>query len=146
MGLFNGEKLIKVLICGSRNFNDYEMVYNFVKSLPADTVIIEGGAKGADTFAHDSAVNLNLKIETYKADWDKHGKKAGYVRNREQLTKGKPDIVVAYSDNLIESKGTKDMVQIAIKQGTETYLNCVNYEDIKNKSKKTLNEVFKHLI
>jgi hypothetical protein len=78
---------------------------------PSDTVIIHGGARGADALADQWAVCNWLMPEVYPADWDKHGRAAGPLRNQRMLDEGKPDLVVAFSGG----SGTTDMVRRARK-------------------------------
>lgn len=82
------------------------------KELTID-VLIEGGARGADRFARVWAQKRGIRVETFEADWSR-GKRAGFERNEEMLTVGKPDLVIAYVDKpLKESRGTAGMVRIA---------------------------------
>jgi hypothetical protein len=77
-------------------------------------VVIEGGARGADRFGRIWAQRLGLEVLTFNADWDRWGRSAGFRRNEEMLTLGKPDLVIAYVDKpLVESRGTKSMVDLA---------------------------------
>lgn len=77
--------------------------------------IISGGAKGVDSVALDWALINWVPFEEYKADWKTYGKKAGFIRNKQMLDEGKPDLVVAFPGG----KGTKMMVNIARKAGVE---------------------------
>lgn len=81
--------------------------------LPDDIEIISGMAKGVDSVAVDWAIVNWCKLHSYPADWDKHGKAAGYIRNKQMLDEGKPDIVLAFPGG----KGTAMMVDIAKKAG-----------------------------
>jgi hypothetical protein len=47
------------------------------------------------------------------AEWEKFGKKAGFIRNEKMLALGKPDLVVAFPGGV----GTAMMVRLARKQG-----------------------------
>lgn len=122
---------MKVLVCGGRDFTDRRRLISFLDKLcyergwktpedeygnwlPAIT-IIHGGAKGADSLADDYAVVNWTGLEVYPADWKNHGKSAGYIRNKQMLEKGKPDIVVAFPGG----KGTKMMKELARKAGIE---------------------------
>lgn len=75
--------------------------------------IIAGGAKGADTSAIYWAVINGCPFTEYPADWDKHGKAAGPIRNQQMLDEAKPDLVVAFL--VPNSRGTKDMIARAEK-------------------------------
>lgn len=82
--------------------------------LPAVT-IISGEATGADCIGMDFAIVNWTGYEGYPADWKKYGKKAGYIRNKQMLDEGKPDLVIAFPGG----KGTAMMVEIAKKAGVE---------------------------
>lgn len=108
---------IRVLICGDRNWSHLLDIENFIKSLPSDTVIIEGECRGADLMAKSFALKYHLQVEKFPANWKKYGKGAGIIRNKEMLDKGNPDFVVAFHNNLAESKGTRNMVKQAKDKG-----------------------------
>src|SRR5258707_623656 len=77
--------------------------------LPTDVVIIHGGAAGADSAAGDfAAVNWCPEL-CFMADWSKYGKRAGYVRNKQMIEEGMPDLVVAFPGG----RGTAMMVKLA---------------------------------
>ena len=81
--------------------------------LPSDIVIISGHAVGADRAAEDWAVvNWAHWIE-FPADWKKYGKSAGYIRNKQMLVEGRPDLVVAFPGG----RGTANMVKLAKEAG-----------------------------
>jgi hypothetical protein len=82
-------------------------------------VIIEGGAKGADSIARDWAMSRQRPLLIFPAHWDRYGRAAGPMRNKQMLEKGKPDIVLAYHNDLEHSKGTRNMVDQASKAGLE---------------------------
>lgn len=85
---------------------------------PGD-VLIHGDAKGADRLSEKALRNTYSKfpVERYPADWNKHGKAAGPIRNQQMLDEGKPDLVIAFLAQ--NSRGTKDMVSRAEKAGVE---------------------------
>ena len=92
---------------------EYEL--NRIVNLPdfdeygAEVVIISGGARGADTLAERYAKEANYKLEVFKADWTKHGKQAGFIRNGYIITAA--DAVVAFWDGT--SRGTLDTINKA---------------------------------
>mgnify|MGYP003332742136 FL=1 len=108
---------MRLLICGDREWSDLDLMKEFIDSLPADTIIIEGDARGADKMAGALAQQRGLQIEVYPAQWEMYGRRAGPLRNQQMLDEGKPDEVVYCHDNLEHSKGTKDMVTRARKSG-----------------------------
>lgn len=101
-----------ILICGSRDWQDKNLILSTILSL-RPTKIIHGACRGADIIAGECAKELGILVDEYPADWAKHGKAAGPKRNQQMLDEGKPDVVVAFHDNIDSSKGTKDMVNLA---------------------------------
>jgi len=65
---------LKVVIAGSRGFNDYNYMKNQLNTYNI-TYIITGGAKGADSLAEKYAKENNILIEIIKPEWDLYGKK-----------------------------------------------------------------------
>lgn len=113
---------MKVIICGDRNWTDKDMIKKYIKILPKGTLIIQGECRGADLLAKQSAKELGYPVtECYRANWELHGLEAGPIRNRRML-KEKPNLVVAFHDNLICSKGTKDMLNAARKAGVKAFV------------------------
>ena len=114
---------IKVLVCGSRGFNDYVLMKTQIMKLlnrfDTTITIISGGAKGADTLAEDVAKQLGISTTILKPNWDKHGKSAGMIRNNAMLDM-KPNIVLAFWDG--KSKGTKHTIAEARKRKIEVHL------------------------
>lgn len=103
---------MKVIIAGSRTFNDYDKLKEvcniYLKDLK-DIEIVSGTAKGADKLGERYANEYGYKVIQFPADWDKHGKSAGYKRN-DQMAKY-ADMLIAFWDG--ESKGTKHMLDLA---------------------------------
>ncbi len=109
---------MKVLVCGGRKYTDFRKVCDTLDKLHAKnpiSLIVEGGAKGADTMARSWGGFHRVPVRTFPADWDNHGLAAGPIRNGQMLDEGKPDLVVAFPTNgkLSESKDTANMVKQA---------------------------------
>jgi hypothetical protein len=90
-------------------------------------VAIVGGARGADNIAEEMASHesgaYGSEILVFPADWDKWGKRAGPIRNKQMLDEGEPDLVIAFVDKpLRESRGTRDMVCRAVDAGLPVYV------------------------
>jgi len=81
------------------------------------STVIHGGASGADTMAGDAALLLGCPVVVFLPDWEKYGKRAGFVRNDEMLDEG-PDLVIAFWNQT--SKGTKYTIDKARERGIET--------------------------
>ncbi|MEK0346434.1 MAG: SLOG family protein [Nitrosopumilus sp.] len=102
----------KIAVVGSRDFTDYLLLAEILELFfDKGFEIISGGAEGADSLAENYATRKRLKCTVFKADWDVHGKSAGFIRN--QLIVDAADIVVAFWDGV--SKGTKDTLDKAHK-------------------------------
>lgn len=108
---------MKVLICGSRDWNNWKYVRERMFELPSSAEILTGGARGADLFAEGSAAALGLKCRVFYADWDTHGKKAGILRNLEMLDE-EPDLVLAFQVG--NSRGTQHTIDEAKRRGFKT--------------------------
>lgn len=108
---------MRFLVCGGRDFIDYNLFERVIKLYVCmrDDVVIHGGARGADSFAHFWSNVNNVSQEVYRADWNKYGKSAGYIRNKQMLDEGKPDYVIAFPGG----KGTAMMIRLAKKAGVE---------------------------
>lgn len=127
---------MRVLVCGGRDYKDYLRVKEVLDNLHDEgghpykkeiTEIIHGDATGADTLAALWASHTwkhngdSIEVKAFPADWNKHGKSAGYIRNKQMLDEGKPDLVVAFPGG----KGTTNMVQLAAKAG----IPCISVDD-----------------
>jgi hypothetical protein len=112
------ESIMRLLVCGGRDFANeaaLRRVLDKHHSATPVSVLIQGGARGADTLAANWARTNGVECHEYPADWDQHGKRAGYLRNQQMLDEGKPDFVIAFPTQ--RSRGTEMMVQLAINAG-----------------------------
>jgi hypothetical protein len=113
----------RVLICGSRRYRNAAAIARYIKGLTPGTVVIHGGAKGADMLADLYAQQNGLATEAYPADWDTYGKGAGPVRNKQMLDEGQPTEVVAFVADPTNSPGTANMVLQALARGVPVTVN-----------------------
>ena len=111
--------MIKVIIAGTRDFNDYAFLKKnldyFLQGINPNNEeieIVSGNARGADKLGERYAKEHNLPVKLFPANWDKYGKRAGYLRNQEMANYA--DVLIAFWDE--KSKGTKHMIDIAKKQ------------------------------
>lgn len=110
---------MRVLVCGSRTWENYSAVYNRLAALPPGTVIVHGHCpRGADAHADRAATELGLPVERYPADWDRYGKSAGHRRNAEMLDTVSPTngYVIAFqrdgspgTQNTIDGAASRDL-------------------------------------
>lgn len=97
----------KLLIAGSRDFNDYELLKKSIKPENIEC-IISGCARGADTLAIVYANELGIPVEKYPADWNKYGKSAGYIRNKVMVDRA--TAVICFWDG--KSRGTQHTINL----------------------------------
>lgn len=116
-----------VIIAGGRDFDDYKLLKekcdHFLKNQnKANTVIVSGRAKGADSLGERYACERNIKLRGMPADWNTYGKSAGFRRNEEMAKVA--DALIAFWDG--ESHGTKHMIETMKRLGKPVRI--VTYE------------------
>jgi len=107
-----------VLVCGGSNYWDVPSLFATLHCIHVDTTIkkiVHGDARGADIIAKVWALHVGVEEKAYPANWKKHGRAAGPIRNSEMLEKEKIDLVVAFPGG----SGTADMVKKAQEKGIE---------------------------
>lgn len=104
---------MRVLVCGSRTWDDQELVFNWLDATKPD-LLIHGGARGADRIASDWAGYHHVPEIVMAPEWEMYGKSAGIKRNNQMLDLG-PDSVLAFWDG--RSKGTKHTIDEAHRRG-----------------------------
>lgn len=106
---------MRVLVCGGRDYNDHAAVTRTLSLYdPLTSILIHGGAPGADAHAADHATDEAWEaIFVFPARWGRYSTKAGPIRNQRMIDEGKPDVVVAFPGG----RGTADMVRRAEKAG-----------------------------
>lgn len=110
---------MKVLVCGDRNWKHKGVIRReMYRTLTSDlhNFVIHGDATGADWMACQIANEMKIPCMVYEAHWKRHGRAAGPIRNREMLNE-KPDLVLAFHNNIERSRGTKDCVTEARRRG-----------------------------
>ena len=105
---------MKVLVSGSRDYQEVETIYYELDKLKP-SAIIQGGARGADEIAAGYAIDHGLPNIEVKANWTILGRAAGSIRNKWMLDFCDPDLVLAFP--LEKSVGTWHMVNIAKQAG-----------------------------
>lgn len=110
---------MRVLVCGSRDYTNRLLITERLCALQDDgyDTLIEGEARGADIIAKQAGEALGMIILPFPANWDKYGKRAGYIRNQQMLDEGHPDLVVAFYTGPTKSRGTQMMVSLASNAG-----------------------------
>ena len=117
-----------VLVCGSHTYSDKEHIHSVLDGLSGppigdvanptwmprpDLVIINGAAKHVDQESTNWAIENFVTVRDYPANWDKHGKRAGPIRNQQMLDEEPVDLVIAFPGG----PGTRNMVSKARSSG-----------------------------
>lgn len=103
------DRPVIALFCGSRRWTDREKIRRDLRTLPQGSIVIEGGARGADRIAREEAQALGIHVATVHALWDFYGRSGGFRRN-EAMLRLQPDIVYAYP---LGGPGTDNMIRLA---------------------------------
>ena len=119
--------MIRVIIAGTRTFSDYDLLCERVDDLLAkckdkEIEIVSGGAKGADALGERYAEEHGLPCKVFPADWDKYGKAAGPIRNKQMAEYA--DACIVFWDG--KSRGTNNMITEVRGRQCET---CIFYYD-----------------
>jgi hypothetical protein len=115
---------MKVIIAGSRGFSDFQLLYAKCEEVLAnvkEAEIVSGTARGADKLGEHYASLKGYSVRQFTPDWDKQGKAAGYIRNKEMADYA--DCLIAFWDG--QSRGTKHMIDLATEKGLSVHV--INY-------------------
>lgn len=114
---------MKVIIAGSRDFNDFELVEKTIEELGLEIdEVVYGGAAGADHLGLLWARKHRVKVKTFLAEWSVYGKAAGPIRNARMADYG--DYLLAFWDG--KSPGTRSMINIMKQKGKHGEVIYVN--------------------
>lgn len=103
---------MKLAVIGSRGFCDFEKLNSELTILNTSkkiSVIISGGAKGADSLAENWAKEHGIPVRVILPDWKKFGRGAGPIRNK--LIIDECEQSIAFWDG--QSKGTLQAINYA---------------------------------
>jgi len=122
---------MKIIIAGSRTIINKEAINKAInrgmnKIVPSDKrheiTVISGGARGVDLAGEDWAKIFEYPCRRYNANWNRYGKRAGYLRNVEMANNA--DALIIIWDGV--SKGTKHMMDIANEKKLPVYMEIIN--------------------
>lgn len=115
----------KLIVAGGRDFKDYPRlsaeIYAYAERpemVGKAISIVNGGARGADRCGWQFTINQNVKRHDFPADWDRYGKRAGFIRNHAMGDFA--DGLLAFWDG--KSRGTRDMIQYMHKLGKDVHV------------------------
>lgn len=105
----------RMIVAGGRNYSNQNIVNYYIDrvkdvcdSRGLNLVIVCGMATGADTLGRNYAISNGLEVLEFPADWNRYGKSAGYIRNKEMGDVA--DSAIVFWDG--RSKGSKLMIDI----------------------------------
>lgn len=110
---------MRIIIAGGRNYSDFinlRKVCDEIIELNGieNPEIVSGTAKGADKMGEFYAKQKGFDIKEFPANWDKYGKSAGHIRNKQMAEYA--DMLILFWDGV--SRGSKNMLN----QATENQL------------------------
>ena len=114
---------MNLAIVGSRTFDNYEMLTSKIDEICANNnieigKIVSGGARGADRMGERFAKERGIETLIFPAEWNKYGKRAGFIRNETIIDNC--DICIAFWDG--ESRGTKHDIDLCKQKGKVCYV------------------------
>lgn len=118
--------MFKLLVTGDRNWASEGVVDHvldlYVQAHGAKNILlIAGKARGLDTIAATLAKAKGIHVAEVEALWETYHRAAGPIRNGVMLAID-PDEVVAFHNDIENSKGTKHCYEAAIKRGINARL------------------------
>lgn len=97
---------MRVIIAGSRDYDDWETAYEYIKkSRFVITEVVNGMARGVDKIGLYYAIDNKLPVKNFPADWDNLGVAAGPIRNAAMAEYADAAIIIINS----YSKGAMNM-------------------------------------
>jgi hypothetical protein len=111
----------RVLVCGGRDYADRDRLFATLDRIHAEraiTLVIHGGARGADRLSGEWATARLCECISYPAQWEIYGPRAGPMRNQQMLDEGRPDLVVVFPGG----RGTANMLRKAQLAGVEVVI------------------------
>lgn len=112
----------RILVTGSRAWTDVHLIRSALSAaaheLGPDAVLVHGDCPtGADRLCRDVWLGEGRPDEAHPADWNTHGRRAGFVRNAEMVKLG-ADICLAFI--VADSRGATMTAGLAEKAGLRT--------------------------
>lgn len=125
---------MRVVIAGPRNLYPkwHVIAEAVVKSGFEIELVIQGGAPGVDAAAKGYARQMRLPYVTVGAEWGKHGKAAGPIRNRKMAEMA--DALIVVKREAVDTRGTTSMLTEAEVAGIPIYIHEIAPERIYTRS------------
>jgi hypothetical protein len=123
---------MRLLVTASREHANIRLIYMTLESIYQEWrthatddetfIVVHGNARGGDWIARrwvqgKHRLDDRVDHESHPADWGRHGKPAGHIRNKKMVDLG-ADRCVGFP--IGESKGTRGCMRLAEKAGIPT--------------------------
>lgn len=110
---------MKVILAGSRSLDDAWLVFDAMQGCPfVITEVVSGHAKGVDILGEQWALDNDIDLVVFHANWRGKGRAAGILRNQKMAAYA--DALVAIWDGM--SKGTYNMIKTMEALGKPVYV------------------------
>jgi predicted Rossmann-fold nucleotide-binding protein len=106
---------MKLIIAGGRDYQFTTRDRTRLNRVEGVTEVVSGGARGADQEGESWAAFHDIPVRRFLPNWDRHGKRAGMLRNREMAEYA--DAVALFPGG----KGTENMAHEAAIRGLRIY-------------------------
>lgn len=114
----DGWRTMKVIIAGSRNISDMNLVRDIIRESEFDiTEVVCGGCVGVDKCGEQYAKENGIPIIYFYPDWKTLGRAAGPIRNKEMANYA--EALIAIWDG--SSRGTLNMISEAKLRNLKIY-------------------------
>jgi hypothetical protein len=116
--------MLKVLVCGGREFSDRDLVFKTLDAVlekhgEKGVYIVHGACPtGADALAEEWAKSRQVAYIGIPAQWDAYGRSAGPMRNKRMRDEIKPDHCIAFRGGT----GTRGMIDLMREVGVQPWL------------------------
>ncbi len=129
--MIEGEYM-RIVVAGCRDYDNYEeaeaYIDQHIKNIKEKIVVVSGGCRGADRCGERYAERHGLLTEKYLPNWERYGRAAGPIRNREMVKNC--DIILCFRDG--KSRGTNSLIRLA-----KQLKRPIHIMDISNTKKET---------
>lgn len=118
---------MKTIIAGSRYIADDNLVSSaIIESGFEITEVVSGGAQGVDASGETLAKLHGIPLKIFRADWERNGRAAGPIRNRQMAQYA--DALIAVWDG--KSHGTDNMINEMKKLGKPVFVKIVKVDEM----------------
>jgi hypothetical protein len=113
------------IIAGPRDYFKYESLLEAIDRIDWEIIkVVSGSARGVDSLGERWARENGIFVKQFPADWNKYGKKAGYIRNKEMADYADA-LLALYDHDMKRSPGTTNMIHVAKKEGLLVYVHRI---------------------